>query len=100
MLSFNLSQNELEELDTIKELCEDMYVDGNKVICFEILSELINEKTTLKDISTNDLLIVYEQLKGYKLFWNDIEWFDNEIFENMLPKINHIIKEELSSRKK
>lgn len=89
---FGLDQNELTELETLKELCEDMYVDGKKVICFDVLSDVINRRKKLKDMSSEDLLRIYAELKGYKEFWNDVEWYNNDTFEKLLPKIKEVIK--------
>lgn len=88
------SKGELEEIDTTKELCNDMQVNGFRLICFNILSDLAHNRKSFSELSSKDLSILEKQLFEYKELWEDVLWFDNRMFLDLLPRLHNQIKYE------
>lgn len=94
-----LSENDIEELELAKELCRGVSVNGEEIVCFVVLSDLISSRKDIHSLSDDTLLLVYKQLGDYNRFWGDFEWFDNRKLEEVVPKIRALLKAELSQRK-
>ncbi|GED68517.1 hypothetical protein BRE01_22190 [Brevibacillus reuszeri] len=92
------SEEEIEEISLLKELCDGMLVDGKQVVCFEVLDDILNSRSEINNLPKVDLLVMLEQLKGFNAFWKDAEWYDNQKMETLLPKLKKIIKQELIER--
>lgn len=90
-----LSIEEISELEMVNELFRGVMVNNCEIICFQIIIDLYHRKIEIKDLSRETLVLVYEQINKYKLFWEDIIWFDNEKIENILPKVKGVIKARL-----
>ncbi|OWR32500.1 hypothetical protein CDO73_02540 [Saccharibacillus sp. O23] len=89
------SEEEVEEIDVLKELCENAEFEGVPIVCFEILSDIAHTKKDFSQFSSDDLLLLKKQLYGYKKFWGKADWFDNRVFLNILPKVRDSINKEL-----
>lgn len=92
------SEEEIEEISLLKELCDGMLVDGKQVVCFEVLDDILHSRSEINNLPKVDLLVILEQLKGFNALWKDAEWYDNEKMETLLPKLKKIIKQELKER--
>ena len=86
------SESEVETIETNKELCEGMSVNGNEVICFAILSDLLNGRQEISVIPNETLLTVYKQLSLYTEFWSEYPWFSNSTNQEITRKFKEIIK--------
>ena len=92
------SEEEMEEISLLKELCDGMLVDGKSVICFEVLDDILNSRREINSFPKVNLLTMLEQLKDFNAFWKDAEWYDNEKIETLLSKFKKVIKQELKER--
>jgi hypothetical protein len=92
------SKEEKEHIEVCKELCDGMSVEGDEIICFEVLDNLLNGERDISKISKDTLLKVYLQLNLYKGFWKEYSWFNNEPNKEITRKFKGILKEELSNR--
>lgn len=87
------TNEEIEEIDIYAELTENLKVDGNQVICFKVLSDLLNNRIKDENINKKMLIKVYSQLKESESVFSELIWFDSSIIEQMITKINkHINK--------
>ncbi|MNT92770.1 hypothetical protein D3C72_2341090 [compost metagenome] len=71
-----------------------MDVNGEPVICFEVIQEIIKGKTN-HDRET--LIITYNQLKGYLNFWSNQSWIDNEqllLIESVTRKFKKLLNKQ------
>jgi hypothetical protein len=90
---------DIDELGLAKELCQGVSVKGETLVCFDVLSDLLRGRTSLRDMPDSTLLLTYRQLRDYNRFWQEFSWFDNRRLEETLPKVKAILKSELSLRK-
>lgn len=92
-----LTSEQISEIELYKELCVGMSVDGKPIICFEILSNILHKKLSIEDLSKDEILNVYAQLKGYKDIWKDVVWLDSrnleQIFVIFREQVNIIRRE-------
>ena len=51
----DFSAEEIEEIELLKELCEGMTVDGVEIVCFKVLSDLLNNRVRFEDIPKEGL---------------------------------------------
>ncbi|MGF9905485.1 hypothetical protein [Brevibacillus porteri] len=98
VLSHFFSNDDMVEISVLKDLCKGISVNGSPFICFEVLDDIFQERYKLSQLSREKLLIIAEQLQGYKDFWRDVEWYDNQKMHELLPKLNKIIVQEIASR--
>lgn len=82
------STNEIQELKDCKELFEDMKIDDVKVVCFEIIDDLIHKN---KMYQREDVVYAYEQFELAVELLKEIEWFDSSRLEHILPKVNQLL---------
>ncbi|MCM3145139.1 hypothetical protein [Brevibacillus sp. MER 51] len=80
------SDDDIEEISVLKDLCNGISVNGSPFVCFEVLDDIFQERYKLSQLSREKLLIIVEQLQGYNDFWTDIEWYDNQKMHELLPK--------------
>lgn len=84
------SKSDLEELKDLVELFEDMKVNEKKVICFNIINDLIAGN---KIYTVDEILYCYHQLKLVADYAEGIEWFDNSKLDILLPKAKKLLLE-------
>jgi hypothetical protein len=99
ILGQDFLKDEIEEISLLKDLCDGMIVDGNPLICFEILDDIFQYRNDIKQLPKQTLLVVAEQLKAYNSFWENVDWYDNRKMEGLLPKLRKIVMHELTNRK-
>lgn len=92
------ADDEIEEIEVIRDLCEGVTVDGSPLICFDVLYEIASGTTSMHDLPERTLVSIYSQIKGFNDYWRSVEWFDNEQMERLIPKIRRLIKSELDLR--
>ncbi|GLC30967.1 hypothetical protein [Clostridium omnivorum] len=85
------SDEEIEEIDTFKELTEAMSVDGEEIICFAILSDIVHKNISVNDISKEQLKIVSSQLSKTNEICSDLVWFDSTMLEEIEPKAQKLV---------
>ncbi|WP_289142543.1 hypothetical protein [uncultured Brevibacillus sp.] len=88
-----LTSEQISEIELYKEMCVGMSVDGKPIICFDILSNILHNKLSIEDLSNDEILNVYAQLKGYKGIWKEAIWFDSRNLE----QIFFIFREQVNS---
>ncbi|WP_322923209.1 hypothetical protein [Paenibacillus campi] len=89
------SKEQIEEIDVLQDLCDGLQVNGEPFICFDILSDIVHSNKGFSKLSQEELLLLKKQLFEYKKFWQDIDWFDNRIFLELLPQFETRIEIEL-----
>lgn len=94
------SPEEKEELATFKEICNSMSVEGQPVICFDVLIDILEGKLSIKGLPTKQLLDTYIQMKKFSHACTDLIWFDSENLEKIIPKFKLLVKNELNQRKR
>lgn len=82
------STNEIQELKDCKELFEDMKIDDVKVVCFEIIDDLIHKNNMYQQ---EDVVYAYEQFELAVELLKEIEWFDSSRLEHILPKVKRLL---------
>ncbi|QVK17261.1 hypothetical protein KHQ81_10240 [Mycoplasmatota bacterium] len=89
------NNEEIEEIDAYSEYIEEfnMKVDGNEVICFKVLSDLLHNRINYEDIGRNTLIKTYMQIKVSKSVFSQYAWFNSSSIQQIIPKINKYIKE-------
>jgi regulator of RNase E activity RraB len=92
-----LTSDEIEEIELTNEMCEGLEVDGEPIICFDIVSKVINNELKMDELSRSVLLNCYRQLKEYNRYWEGVIWFDNQKMEQIIPRIRNMIKEKLKN---
>ncbi|EGL15035.1 MULTISPECIES: hypothetical protein [unclassified Paenibacillus] len=85
------STEEMEEIELLKELCENMTVDGVEIVCFKVLSDLLNNRVRFEDISKEVLQITQLQMNDYVHFWSDIDWYDSRMVESVSMKFGKLL---------
>ena len=90
---------EIKAVDVFKEGCQGVSANGNEIICFDILSDILHERKELNKLPRETLLLVYAQLKSYKQTWSSIIWLDSQVLDKLFPKLRHLLKDELDGRK-
>ncbi|MGO4544177.1 hypothetical protein AB4Z29_05220 [Paenibacillus sp. 2TAB23] len=90
--NIEFTKEEIEEIEIAKDLCEGMEVDGNKVVCFDILSQIFRVEPMTND-KTEEYLKAYSQLIQYNKFWSHAEWFDNVHIESVTVKLKKLLKQ-------
>ncbi|MBV6714138.1 hypothetical protein [Paenibacillus chitinolyticus] len=86
------STEELEEIELLKELCENMTVDGVEIVCFKVLSDLLNIRIRFEDFPKEVLQITQLQMNDYVHFWSDVDWFDSRLVESVAMKIGRLLE--------
>ncbi|HYF95141.1 MAG TPA: hypothetical protein VD969_23270 [Symbiobacteriaceae bacterium] len=95
----DFTAHEVSEIELARELCSGMLVDGQPVICFDILYEVIQGTKRMDDLPSQLLVTVYSQLKDYNRFWQEAPWYDNTALEAVLPKLRLLVHSELTRRR-
>lgn len=88
-----------EVIETNKELCEGMSVNGIEITCFILLSNLLNGRQELNELDKQTILTVYKQLSLYCNFWSEYDWFDNSSNLTIKKKFKKLLKEQLKIRR-
>lgn len=91
--NIEFTEEEIEEVDLARDLCDGMQVEGEKVICFEVLTHLFNHKVLVEE-NKDDLIKAYIQLTQYNKFWSAAEWFNNKHIEMVTSKLRRLIRTE------
>jgi hypothetical protein len=94
------TSEEIEEIEIFCDGTEAMSVEGEEIICFRMLSDLLSEKTDISDVPKNELLQSYAQLKGFREIISSFGFVDVSLLENIAYKAKKIIMDELDVRKK
>lgn len=92
------SRREIEEIWYLKEITSNSTVNGEMIFCFDILHELIIGKKNITDISSEQLLHAYSQIKGTKEFLSSFVFLDLRNLENIQIKTKKIFRDEIRSR--
>lgn len=92
------TSEEIEEIELFKEACRNTSINGNLITCFEILSNVINEKVDINSISREELIKLYAQLKAYTQLWEDMIWLDSRLLKKITTKVRSLIKLVLNKR--
>ncbi len=98
MTTIYFSDEEIQELEEFKDGTLAMSVDGEELICFRILHDLIQGRIKSADVSRNELLKSYVQLKGIKDTFASMDFVDTTILESILMKSRRFILSELAKR--
>ncbi|SEG79755.1 hypothetical protein [Paenibacillus sp. UNC499MF] len=85
------SAEEIEEIELLKELCEGMTVDGIEVVCFKVLSDLLNNRVKFEDFPQEVLHITQLQVNDYVHFWSEVDWFDSRLAESVAIKFSRVL---------
>jgi len=93
------SDDEIEEIEVLLDGTEAMSVDGNEIICFKTLHDIIQNTIEIADVSKTDLLTSYAQLKGLKDTFDSLGFVDTKVLESIVNKSRELIKNELDKRK-
>ncbi|MDO3681582.1 hypothetical protein [Paenibacillus ehimensis] len=93
------SDEEIQEIEEFKDATLAMTVDGEELICFSILYDLIQKKIEVKDISRTGLLKSYVQLKGVKDLFASFDFVDTTFLERIIGKFRRFIISELAKRR-
>lgn len=91
---FEFTNDEVEEVELAKDLCNGMQAGEVKITCFEILSQLLNQSITIKG-SREALLEAHLQLIQYNKFWSEAGWFNNKHIESFTIKLGRLLKLEV-----
>ncbi|WP_082867054.1 hypothetical protein [Paenibacillus elgii] len=67
MTTIYFSDEEIQELEEFKDGTLGTSVDGEELICFRILHDLIQGRIESAEVSRTELLKSYVQLKGIKV---------------------------------
>ena len=82
---------EKEELKILNELTQDATINGEPIVGFRHLLDLIEGRRKISTFTREELLKVYIQLKGYNEFWQNADWFDAYKTESIAKKLKEII---------
>ncbi|MCP1310604.1 hypothetical protein [Paenibacillus tyrfis] len=93
------SDEEIQEIEEFKDGTLAMTVDGEELVCFRILHDLIQKRTELRDTSRTELLKSYAQLKGVKDTFASLDFVDATILESIVSKSRRLILSELAKRR-
>ncbi|MFB0843302.1 hypothetical protein [Paenibacillus oleatilyticus] len=89
------SKEEIQEIEEVKDGTLGMSVDGEELICFRMLHDLIQKRIVIMDISRTELLKSYAQLKGVKDTFASLDFVDATILESIVSKSRKLILSEL-----
>jgi len=84
---------EIEEIDAFKDLTEAMSINGEEIICFSLLSDIIHGNVSIKDISDNQLYVASRQLRNANEIFSGLSWFDSTLLETIEPKAQKLIND-------
>ncbi|MFB7817195.1 hypothetical protein ACFC0X_23860 [Paenibacillus chitinolyticus] len=87
----SFSAKEIEEIELLKELCEGMTVDGVEIVCFKVLSDLLNNRVKFEDFPQEVLQTTQLQVNDYVHFWSDVDWFDSRLVESVAIKFSRML---------
>ncbi len=90
-----LTQDQISEIELSREMCIGMSVDSKPIICFEILSNILHNKLSIRDLSKDEILTVLTQLKGYKDYWKDVTWFQSSNIDQIFVVFRELVKNSL-----
>lgn len=85
------TDDEIEEVELARDLCDGVLVEGERVICFEVLTQLFIHKILVKE-NKDDLIRAYLQLVQYNKFWSTTDWFNNKHIEIVTNKLRRLIR--------
>ncbi|WP_409177279.1 hypothetical protein [Brevibacillus fortis] len=94
----SFSKDDIEEISVLKDLCNGISINGSPFICFEVLDDIFQERYKLSQLSREKLVIITEQLQEYNDFWKNVEWYDNQKMQKLLPKFKKFIMQEMATR--
>ncbi|WP_405079912.1 hypothetical protein ACI48J_19875 [Paenibacillus chitinolyticus] len=87
----DFSAEEIEEIELLKELCKGMTADGVEMVCFKVLSDLLNNRVRFEDIPKEVLRTTQLQMNNYVDFWSDVDWFDSRKAESVAIKFSRML---------
>lgn len=90
--------DEIEEVRVIKDLLQGATIEGEPILGFDLLWDLLQETRLLAEVSKDELLTSYLQIQGYNMHWSHAEWFDKSKSASIEDKFRTIINDELRSR--
>lgn len=82
------SEKDLEELYDWQELFKDMEVNGVKIVCFEVICNVVHKN---KIYSVDEILYSYHQLKIVVDYSRELEWLDHARLDSLLPKAKQLL---------
>lgn len=85
------SNEEIEEIDAFKDLTEAMSINGEEIICFAVLSDIVHGNISMESITKNQLHVTSRQLKNANEIFSGIICFDSTLLERIEPKAQKII---------
>lgn len=94
------SDHEIEEIDYFKELMKGISVNGEKIICFEVLSDIIHGNILLCNIAKEKVEIVSKQLSNAGKICSDLNFFNDIILKEFEPKAQKLLSYILKSKSK
>ncbi|WP_010494916.1 hypothetical protein [Paenibacillus elgii] len=92
------SEEEIQEIEEFKDGTLAMSVDGEELVCFRILHDLIQQRIVITDISRTELLKSYAQLKGVKDTFASLDFVDATILKRIVSKFRKLILSELAKK--
>ncbi|EGO63793.1 hypothetical protein [Acetonema longum] len=92
------SEDETDEIENFREMTHAMSVNGEEIICFVILSDLVNGHVQISDLPKNTLLKTYAQLKANTEYFSRLVWFDSSGIEQIFQKTKKMFIEEVKTR--
>jgi hypothetical protein len=90
--------DEIEEVGLIKELLQGTTIEGEPILGFDLLWNLLHETRLLAEVPKEELLKAYVHIQGYNKHWSHAEWFDTSKSATIEDKFRKIVNDELRSR--
>ena len=79
------SNEEIEEIDTFKDLTEAMSINDEEIICFSLLSDIIHGNVVMEKIPNDQLYVASRQLRNANEIFSSLSWFDSTLLETIEP---------------
>lgn len=92
------SDYEIEEIDDFKELMKGISANGEEIICFEVLSDIIHGNILPCMISKEKLEMVRNQLSNANEICSYLNFFDDTILKEFEPKAQKLLSDILKSK--
>jgi len=93
------TKDEIDEIEVFSEGTKAMLVNGEEIICFSLLSDLIQGHLQIAELSRDVLIKTYTQLKESNQICSELAWLDSSTLEKITQNAKKLIMYELERRK-
>lgn len=93
------SDEEIKEVEVFCDGTEAMFVEGEEIICFKILSNLISKKLDIRDVAKSELLTSYAQLKSFYEIFASFGFVNLATYNIIVRKAKRLFMDEIKERK-